>query len=74
VSSASRNQAIQVLRKRIEGIEALNGRTLVVSLLLTDSGMENKLGLELRGLSYAFNTKALLPDSRISEWIRSQVP
>ena len=37
-------------------------------------GIEHKIGLELRGLNYAFNTKTLLPDSRLSEWIRSEVP
>ena len=49
-------------------------RTIVVTLLLAPGGIEHKIGLELRGLNYAFNTKTLLPDSRISEWIRSQVP
>lgn len=73
-SSVARSDALDGLRQRIQNIEASNGRVLVVSLALSPGGIENKLGLELRGLSYAFNTKVLLPDSRISEWIRSQVP
>jgi sirohydrochlorin ferrochelatase len=69
-----RNRAMQSLRDRIRSIESSGARAIVVGLTLIPTGMEHRLGLELRGLSYAFNTKSLLPDSRISEWIRSQVP
>jgi sirohydrochlorin ferrochelatase len=69
-----RRQAVETLRSRVEAIGNEGRRALVVSLLLAPGGIENKIGLELRGLNYAFNTKTLLPDSRISEWIRSQVP
>jgi len=71
---AIRQQAIQTLRDRVKAAGQSGSRALVVTLLLAPSGIEHKIGLELRGLNYAFNTKALLPDSRISEWIRSQVP
>jgi len=71
---AVRSQAIHELRNRIEAIDQAGNRALVVSLLLAPGGIEHKIELELRGLSYAFNTKTLLPDSRISEWIRSQIP
>ncbi len=71
---AVRSQAVEGLRKRVEAIEKQNNRALLVSLLLSPGGIEHKIGLELRGLNYAFNTKTLLPDSRISEWIRSQIP
>ncbi|HVO33343.1 MAG TPA: hypothetical protein VMU17_05450, partial [Elusimicrobiota bacterium] len=69
-----RSQAVQGLRDRVEAIDKANSRALLVSLLLSPGGIEHKIGLELRGLNYAFNTKTLLPDSRISEWIRSQLP
>jgi sirohydrochlorin cobaltochelatase len=72
--SAKRLAALQSLRSRISAIEQSGRRAIVVSLLLAPGGIEHKLGLELRGLSYALNTKTLLPDSRLSEWIRSQVP
>lgn len=71
---AVRQQAIARLRDRVKAAEQDGGRAVVVPLLLAPGGIEHKIGLELRGLNYAFNTKTLLPDSRISEWIRSQVP
>jgi len=71
---AIRNQAVQTLRDRVKAADQAGTRALVVTLLLAPGGIEHKIGLELRGYNYAFNTKALLPDSRISEWIRSQVP
>jgi sirohydrochlorin ferrochelatase len=71
---AIREQAVEMLRTKIRSADQAGSRVLVVTLLLAPGGIEHKIGLELRGLSYAFNTKALLPDSRISEWIRSQVP
>ena len=72
--AAIRQQAVENLRNRIQTADQAGTRVLVLPLLLAPGGIEHKIGLELRGLNYAFNTKALLPDSRISEWIRSQVP
>jgi len=72
--SAVRKQAVEKLRNQIQSADQAGTRALVVTLLLAPGGIEHKIGVELRGLNYAFNTKALLPDSRISEWIRSQVP
>ena len=71
---AARDQAVQNLRARVKAADQAGSRVLVVTMLLAPGGIEHKIGLELRGLNYAFNTKTLLPDSRISEWIRSQVP
>jgi sirohydrochlorin ferrochelatase len=73
-ASAIRKQAVENLRDRVKAADQAGLRTIVVTLLLAPGGIEHKIGLELRGLNYAFNTKTLLPDSRISEWIRSQVP
>jgi len=72
--AAVRQRAVEYLRQRVKAADQAGTRALVVTLLLTPGGIEHKVGLELRGLNYAFNTKALLPDSRISEWIRSQIP
>ncbi|SRR5258706_6073161 len=72
--AAVRQQAVDFLRQRVRAADQAGSRPLVVTLLLAPGGIEHKIGLELRGLNYAFNTKTLLPDSRISEWIRSQVP
>ncbi len=70
----TRQNAVNYLRQRVKFAEQSGARALVVTLLLSPGGIEHRIGLELRGLTYAFNTKALLPDSRISEWIRSQIP
>lgn len=72
--SATRTKAVDYLRQRVKAAEAAGNRALVITFLLSNGGLEHRIGLELRGSSYAFNTKALLPDARISEWIRSQVP
>lgn len=72
--SAVRGKAIQGIRNRIQAIDNAGGKALVVLLLLAPGGIENRLALELRGIQYTLNTKALLPDSRLSDWIRSQVP
>jgi hypothetical protein len=73
-SSEVRNRAVQALRSRVEAIDGAGDRALVIPLLLAPGGIEHKIELELRGMAYAFNTKTLLPDSRLSEWIRSQIP
>ncbi len=70
----TRQRAVEYLRGRVRAAEQAGTRALVVTLLLSQGGIEHRIGLELRGLTYAFNTKALLPDARISEWIRSQIP
>lgn len=72
--SAVRARAIQNLRARIQAINNSGSKALVVLLLISQGGIENKLALELRGLPYTLNTKPLLPDARLSDWIRSQVP
>jgi sirohydrochlorin cobaltochelatase len=72
--AAVRQQAVDFLRERVKAADTAGTRVLVVTLLLAPGGIEHKIGLELRGYNYAMNTKTLLPDSRIAEWIRSQVP
>jgi hypothetical protein len=72
--SVIRRQSIQALRDRVEAIDREGRQTLIVLNTLTSDGLENRVDLELRGLNFALNTKALMPDSRLSEWIRSQVP
>jgi sirohydrochlorin ferrochelatase len=73
VPSSERQKSMAVFRAKVERAQQ-NGQALVVPLILTSGGIEHKISLELRGLAYTYNNKALLPDSRISEWIRSQLP
>lgn len=67
-----RGQAVQSLRNRVETINRENGRALVIPLLLAPGGIEQKIRIELKGLEYVSNLNALLPDSRISQWIRNR--
>jgi len=71
--SEKRQEALRRFRQKVEKAQQ-TGRAIVVPLVLFSSGIEHKISLELRGISYTYNNKALLPDSRISEWIRSQLP
>jgi len=71
--SEKRQQALRVLRQKVDKAQQ-SGRAIVVPLVLSSSGIEHKISLELRGVAYTYNNKALLPDSRISEWMRSQLP
>jgi sirohydrochlorin cobaltochelatase len=72
--SEARQAALSALRKKVDHAAQDSARVLVVSLMLSSGGVEHKISLELRGLPYIYNNKALLPDDRISEWIRSQLP
>ena len=69
-----RSQATRLLRERVEAIDRAGGRALVIPLLLAPGGIENKIPVELKGLDYALNAKMLLPDHRISQWVRSRAP
>lgn len=69
-----RQQSLLSLRRSVENIQQSGGRALVVPLMLSEGGIENKISLELRGVAYTYNNKPLLPDTRMSEWIRSQLP
>ena len=72
-SGDDRPKSMEEFRKKVEKVQ-VNSRVVIVSLALTPNALENKLALELRGLSYVYNNKPLMPDARISEWIRSQLP
>ena len=72
--SAVRTQAVDDLRAKVENIDKAGGRVLVVPLLIAPGGIENKIGIALKGLDYTLNAKMLLPDHRISQWLRSKAP
>lgn len=73
-NSATKQRAMQLLRERVQKLSADGTRVILLHNFLTAGGLEHRLELELRGLAYVLNTKPIFPDSRISEWIRSQVP
>ena|GEM_PF-5431461 len=72
--SEDRQQALLNLRHDVSTIQQSGAHALVIPLMLSESGIEHKISLELRGIAYTYNNKALLPDARMSEWIRSQLP
>jgi hypothetical protein len=69
-----REQVMLNFRHDVQAIQQSGGTALVVPLTLSEGGIEHKISLELRGVSYTYNNKPLLPDLRMSEWIRSQLP
>jgi hypothetical protein len=69
-----RSQAIETLRNRVAEINKAGGKVIIIPLLIAPGGIENKIGIALKGQVYTLNGKVLLPDHRISQWIRSKVP
>src|SRR5258708_13658742 len=69
-----RSQAVDAIRSRVGTISNERGKALVITLLIAPGGIENKIGVALKGLMYSLNAKVLLPDHRISQWIRSKCP
>jgi sirohydrochlorin ferrochelatase len=71
--SEERQQAMTMFRQNVQAIQQNGDRAIVVPLMLSEGGIEHKISLELRGVAYTYNNKPLLPDTRMSEWIRSQI-
>ena len=69
-----RSAAIEKMRDRVEELDQAGLKVLVIPFLIAPGGIENKVGIALKGLDYSLNAKVLLPDHRISQWIRSKVP
>jgi sirohydrochlorin cobaltochelatase len=69
-----RSAAVQELRRQVEAIDRAGGKALILPMLMAPGGIENKVGIALKGLQYTLNAKVLLPDNRISQWIRSKIP
>jgi sirohydrochlorin cobaltochelatase len=70
----TRGQAVDMLRARVAQINQQGGRVLVIPMLIAPGGIENKIGIALKGLDYTLNAKLMMPDDRICQWIRSKVP
>ena len=65
---------MSIRQQQVQSIQQAGDKALVVPLMLSEGGIEHKISLELRGVSYTYNNKPLLPDTRMSEWLRSQLP
>ncbi|OGR93029.1 MAG: hypothetical protein A2992_04645 [Elusimicrobia bacterium RIFCSPLOWO2_01_FULL_59_12] len=69
-----RSQAVASLRGHVEAIGKEGSRALVIPYLIAPGGIENKVGIALKGLDYTLNAKVVAPDHRLAQWIRSKIP
>jgi sirohydrochlorin ferrochelatase len=65
-----RSAATRELRQLVEKATMQGYRVLVVPLLLSYGGIEQRIRDRLEGLSYTMSSQGLLPDERIAEWVR----
>ena len=64
-----RNAATQQLREKVEQVTKAGNTVLIVPLLLSYGGIEEGLRKRLSGLNYSMPSQALLPDTRIVNWV-----
>lgn len=67
-----KEKAAQELRAMVERDDK-DGRVIVIPHLLASSGVEGEIIEVLKGLSYSYNGKTLLPHPNITKWIEMQV-
>lgn len=67
-----RDEATRRLRQQVSDLGEPY-RVLVVPLLLSQNGIEQKIGERLEGLAYVYTGATLLPHPNITRWIRQQV-
>ncbi|QHN03204.1 hypothetical protein FTO74_07335 [Granulicella sp. WH15] len=65
-----RDAATQQLREKVEQANKSGNTALIVPLLLSYGGIEEGLRKRLSGLTYKMPTQALLPDTRIVNWVK----
>ncbi|MGA7293971.1 MAG: FTR1 family protein, partial [Terriglobales bacterium] len=68
-----RNKATQELRQRVEEAANEHRHALIVPLLLSYGGIDSGLRKRLDGLDHTMSTQALLPDTRIAQWVLDNV-
>jgi len=64
-----RQKATEELRATVSRAASDGGRALVVPLLLSYGGIEERIRGRLAGLEFSMPAAALLPDHRIVEWV-----
>lgn len=69
---AAQDRATEEMR-RVVLEQSRQGRTLVVPLLLATGGIEVKIPLRLKGLTYVYRGRTLLPHPKLAEWIVARV-
>lgn len=68
-----RNKATEELRQHVEEAANEHRRALIVPLLLSYGGIDGGLRKRLDGLDHTMSTQALLPDTRIAQWVLDNV-
>lgn len=67
--AAMREAATQELRDKVQAQLALGRRVLIVPHLMSFGGIEQGIRRRLEGLAYTMTSQALMPDSRVVEWV-----
>lgn len=62
-----RAAAVAALRAKVESAK---GRAIVVPVLIARGGIEKKIEADLKGLTYAWDGKTLMPHPGFDEWVR----
>ena len=68
-----RDAATADLRQRVEREQKLGRRVLIVPLLLSFGGIEKGIRQRLEGLDYVMALRALVPDDRMAQWVKTSV-
>ena len=68
---AMREAATKDLRERVEKQVAAGRTVLIVAHLMSFGGIEQGIRKRLDGLTYTMTEQALMPDSRIVEWVKA---
>jgi collagenase-like PrtC family protease len=71
--TAVRAANVKKFRGWVETARAEGKRVIVVSNLLTTSGVHKKIKRDLEGLDYDFNTKGLMLHADFQKWIQGAV-
>ena len=67
---AIRDGATQELRAKVAAQAALGRRVLIVPHLMSFGGIEQGLRKRLEGLDYTMTAQGIMPDGRVTEWVR----
>ncbi len=70
--SSVREEATRRLRATVEAFSASH-RVLVIPLLISEGGIEEKIPQRLAGLSFVYTAEVLLPHPNIGRWLKQQV-
>jgi sirohydrochlorin cobaltochelatase len=68
-----RNYNSKTLRKLVSSINSRGNHPIVLPLLLSEGGIQKGIEERLTGLNYFWSGEALLPDARLSEYLRARV-